>query len=213
VQPELAGELTGVEAAMVKGDRAGARVMLMQQLSRHPESGRLRYLLGNLEFFEKKPGPGLEAYAAAVQLDPGLRADAAILINVRSALDDKKAGRQALDLMIGSLGKPAASVIAEIASGDRRADFREAARTGCKELGCTAQIDRVKSFSLDLAQGKSCEERRTAVQKLAATGDPRAIEPLRRARRDRGNLLAPFFGGGNDCIRKDIDAALKDLED
>ncbi len=211
VDPELATELSQVQSAMARGQLAQARILLMQQISRHPESGRTRYLLGNLEFAEKKPGVGLAAYAAAVYLDPGLRADAALMLNVRAALDDKKAGQAALDLMIDRLGKPAGTILAEIASADRRLEFRRAARAGCENLGCAKQVDRVKSYSLDLSQGKSCEERRQAVQALAATGDKRAIDPLRRARRDRGNFLAPLFGGGNDCIRQAIDLALKEL--
>jgi hypothetical protein len=46
---------------------------------------------------------------------------------------------------------------------------------------------------------------------LGATKDARAIEILKKARRSGGGLLGDIFGGGNRCIRKDIDAILLDL--
>jgi len=64
-----------------------------------------------------------------------------------------------------------------------------------------------------LAQGKSCAEKREAVQQLGASKDPRAVEPLRKARHgERGGFFGRVLGsGGNACIIKDIDAALKQL--
>jgi hypothetical protein len=51
------------------------------------------------------------------------------------------------------------------------------------------------------------------VQQLGATKDERAVEPLRKARTgDRGGFIGRVLGrGGNSCIIKDIDAALKEL--
>jgi len=41
---------------------------------------------------------------------------------------------------------------------------------------------------------------------------PRAIEPLRKARAERRSLLGGWLGGsGNACVLKDIDAALTAL--
>ena len=146
-------------------------------------------------------------------MDAGLRGDAALLVNLRGLLADKKLGRSALDLMIGQIGVPACSALAEIASEDRRVDFRQDARSACDSLKCSDKVDRVKSYALDLAQGRSCAEKREAVEQLGASKDPRAIEPLRKARTsDRGGLLGRVLGsGGNSCIIKDIDAALKQL--
>jgi hypothetical protein len=211
VEPALAGEIRRIDAAMGAGQLNEARAMLMQQISRHPDSGRLRYLLGNLEIIEKNPAAGLEAYDEALRLDPGLRGDANLLISVRRLLADRKLGRQAFDLLALRVGKPAGAALAEVASEDRRPDFRRDARQACETLGCRPAVDLVRSYSLDLQQGKTCEERRTAVQGLGSSGDPRAVEPLRRARRVTGGLLESLRGGGNRCIVKDIDAALKAL--
>jgi hypothetical protein len=78
-------------------------------------------------------------------------------------------------------------------------------------VGCADAVDLVKSYTLDLQQGRTCEAKRAAVVGLGATKDPRAIEILKKARRNGGGLLGDIFGGGNRCIRKDIDAILQDL--
>jgi tRNA A-37 threonylcarbamoyl transferase component Bud32 len=211
VEPAQQAPLRRIEEAMARGQLAEARLLLMQQVSLHPTSGRMRYLLGNLDFAEKNAAAGLEAYEEALKLDPGLRADAAMLLNVRNLLNDKRLGRAALDLMTERIGRPAGASLAEVASEDRRPEFRQSARDACKNVGCADAVDLVKSYTLDLQQGRTCEARRAAVVGLGATKDARAIEILKKARRSGGGLLGDIFGGGNRCIRKDIDAILLDL--
>ncbi len=212
IAPELKSPIKHIEENMAKGLLTEARVLIMQQISAHPKDGRVRYLLGNLEFADKNPRAGLEAYEEALRLDPGLRGDAALFVNVRSQLADKNLGLVALDMLIKQIGKPAGDLLADMASGDRRAEFRQAARDACETLGCLKKVDLVNSYALDLSQGHTCEEKRAAVQKLGETGDAHAIEPLQRARSERRSLLGGLIGrGGNSCIRKDIDAALAAL--
>jgi hypothetical protein len=212
VAAEMKSPIKHIEETMAKGLLTEARVLLMQQISAHPSDGRVRYLLGNLEFADKNPGAGLQAYEEALRFDPGLRADAALLVNIRSEVNDRKLGSVALDMLVKQVGKPAGNLLADMASDDRRAEFRKAAREACETLDCGKKVDRVNSYALDLAQGKSCEEKREAVQKLSETGDSRAIEPLKRARSERRSLLGGFLGAsGNGCISKDIDAALTAL--
>jgi Serine/threonine protein kinase len=210
---EMKSPIRQIEDAMAKAHVGEARMLIMQQISEHPEVARVRYLLGNLEFADKNPGAGLQAYEEALRMDAGLRGDAALLVNVRGVLPDKKLGRSALDLMVKQIGVPACSALAEIASDDRRMDFRQDARSACENLKCSDKVDRVQSYALDLAQAQSCAEKREAVQQLGETKDSRAIELLRKARYgDRGGFIGRVLGrGGNSCIIKDIDAALKEL--
>ena len=102
--------LRQAEAAVTRGRLAEARAMLLQLLSKHPDEARVHYLLGNLEFVERKPAAALEAYGEALRLDPGLRGDAALLLNVRTLLDDrdKKLAWDALTLTTQRIGAPAA---------------------------------------------------------------------------------------------------------
>jgi len=212
VPAEMKSPLEAIEEQMAEGHLTEVRVLIMQQISAHPKDGRLRYLLGNLEFAEKNPTAGLQAYEEALKLDPGLRGDAALLVNLRSELDDKKTGYAALEMLVQQVGKPAADVLAGVATEDQRKEFRRLAREGCQTLGCLGKVDLVASYSLDLAQGSSCEEKREAVKKLGATGDKRAVEPLKRARAQRRGVIGRLLRrSGNACIVKDIDAALTAL--
>jgi tetratricopeptide (TPR) repeat protein len=212
VPVEMKSPLKAIEENMAKGRLTEARVLIMQQISAHPSDGRVRYLLGNLEFADKNPAAGLQAYEEALRLDPGLRADAALLVNIRSELSDKKVGMIALEMLAKQVGKPAAAVLADVATDDRRPEFRRFARDACRAFDCLKKVDLVESYGLDLSQGRTCEERREAVRKLGETGDKRAIEPLRRARAERRSLLGGMLSSsGNACIVKDIDAALTAL--
>jgi tetratricopeptide (TPR) repeat protein/predicted Ser/Thr protein kinase len=212
VAVELKSPIKHIEETMAKGSFAEARVLIMQQISAHPNEGRVRYLLGNLEFADKNAAAGLQAYEEALRLDPGLRGDAALLVNIRSELNDKKVGYAALEMLVKQVGKPAADILADLATDDRRAEFRRYAREGCEMLGCIKKVDLVASYVLDLQQGRSCEERREAVQKLGELGDARAVEPLKKARSERRSVLGGIFSAsGNACISKDIDAALTAL--
>jgi hypothetical protein len=135
-----------------------------------------------------------------------------LLVNIRAELNDKKVGYAALEMLVKQVGKPAGDILADVATDDRRPDFRRYAREGCEMLDCIKKVDLVASLSLDLVQGRNCEEKREAVQKLGASGDKRAIEPLKKARAERRSLFGGFLSGsGNACIVKDIDAALTAL--
>jgi eukaryotic-like serine/threonine-protein kinase len=211
VAPAAQVPVQKAEEAIARGRLAEARAMLLQLLSRHPREARVHYLIGNIEFVERKPVAALQAYGQALDLDPGLRGDAALLLNVRSLLTDrdKRLAWDALNLAARRIGAPAAGDLAAIASDDRRPEFRALAREACARVGCTAKIDLVKSYSQDLTQARACEDKRQAVKQLAALEDPRATDALKKARGVRG-VLAGLLGGGNECVRKDIDVALKE---
>jgi hypothetical protein len=212
VAADMKTPIKTIEENMAKGHLTEARVLILQQISAHPKDGRVRFLLGNLEFAEKNPVGGLKAYEEAMRLDPGLRGDAALLVNIRSELNEKQTGFLALEMLVKLVGKPATDILAEVASEDRREEFRHYAREGCVVLDCLKKVDLVASYTLDLQQGRTCEERREAVQKLGATGDKRAIEPLQKARPARRGLFRRILGSSNNaCIAKDIDAALHAL--
>jgi serine/threonine-protein kinase len=209
--PEVARYTQLAEEALSQGDLAKARIILTEQLAKHPEAARVHYLMGNVDFLERKPEAGMDAYREAMKRDPGYRGDAALLRNVRLLLDDKRLAPEALDLMIKDIGKPAGAAIAEVATSEKRMEMRHAALRACTDLGCDDKVDKVGSYTLDLQQEKTCEERRDAVAHLRKLGDRRALDALRRARR-RGGGLFGLLSGSNECIRKELDDAIKALE-
>src|SRR5262249_61433917 len=88
--PEIARPLRMAEQALARGDLLKARTILTQELSAHPDSARVHYLLGNIAFLDRRADAGLNAYHDAMRLDPGFRGDAALLVNLRGLLDDRR---------------------------------------------------------------------------------------------------------------------------
>lgn len=210
VEPVLKQKLARAEEALSQARFTEARALLLAQLADNPKVGRVRLLLGHLEYLERKPRAGLDAYAEALRLDAGLRGDPVLLLNVKTTLVDKQLGKNALELLIGGVGGPAAATLVQIGSDDKRADFRRAAREACRGLGCFDKVDLVESYGLDLTQAKSCDDRRECVKLLADTKDKRAIDVLKKAKVAGGGFLG--LSRTNDCVRRDIDAAIKSLE-
>jgi tRNA A-37 threonylcarbamoyl transferase component Bud32 len=207
---EIAAALKPAEDALARGDLAAARAVLLQQLSAHPDVARVHYLLGTLEFVDRHPDDGLDAYRKTIQLDAGYATDAAILRNVQATLDDRKLGSKALHLLADTIGKPASQTLALIASHDKRAELRHDALSACERLGCLPQVDRLSSYLLDLQQEKRCEDRRPVVVKLKELGDKRALDALRKAKQKSGSVYA-VFGGGNECMKAELEAAIEAL--
>lgn len=70
----------------------------------------------------------------------------------------------------------------------------------------------LKALLHDLQTGKTCADRKAVIPKLVDLDDPRAIEPLRKARyRMVGGLLGIGADNANYCLKADAEAAIKEL--
>ena len=70
----------------------------------------------------------------------------------------------------------------------------------------------LKALLHDLQSGKTCADRKAVIPKLVDLDDPRAIEPLRKARyRMSGGLLGIGADNMNHCLKADAEAAIKKL--
>jgi serine/threonine protein kinase len=77
---------------------------------------------------------------------------------------------------------------------------------------CQSADERLREYVHLLRNGETCEERREAVRKLRALGDPRAIEPLQNARRRmRGGVLGVGDRNENACLRREAEEAIRHL--
>jgi serine/threonine-protein kinase len=73
--------------------------------------------------------------------------------------------------------------------------------------------ERVNQALQELKRGASCNERREAVRKLRALGDPRAIPELERARRRmRGGVVGIGQKNSNACLEDDAGEAIDHLQ-
>ena len=70
----------------------------------------------------------------------------------------------------------------------------------------------LKALLHDLQTSKTCAERKAVIPQLVDLDDPRAIEPLRKARyRMSGGLLGIGADNLNHCLKADAEAAIKKL--
>ena len=216
----MAEALQRAESLLARGELEAARAALQQLQSQHPETARVRYLFGNLDFAQGERERALADYHDAIVLDAGYGNDAVLRANVRAMLDRRNEGPAAVALLADDIGKPALSDLVACAKTcrDERAR-RKAAEAAIKIGGAKLIADEGKPDDDDatdavlerLRSGKSCRERRAAALELAATGDKRYLDSLRAARDRRGGFLG--LEQINGCMRRDLDAAIRKLSD
>ena len=189
-----------------------AIALIRKQLGDVEGDPAAQVMLGHAYMASGRPLEGLKAYWRVVESEKKLALGSEKLRrNVESLLGgrDSNGAIAALDLLAALDDEAAQDKVAAVASGDTRNAVRLRARKLADEKGYGKKVDRVKSFSLDLLQFKSCQERATAVPVLRQLGDKRAIPALERARgkRRRGFLI---FGGGsaNKCMIAALDEAI-----
>jgi serine/threonine-protein kinase len=129
----------------------------------------------------------LAAFDIAVKLAPRLGADATLRADVAGMVDDGDvaAGVLALELLATRVVPPARDEIAAYASTGKVLDVRRRAVSIAMRDGFVDRVDRIASWSLDLAQLEECAERRAVVRRLEATGDRRALPALQKAKRTK----------------------------
>jgi tRNA A-37 threonylcarbamoyl transferase component Bud32 len=216
--PEIASDLKRVEQMLAHGQLEPARAALQQLQTDHPDSARVRYLFGNLDYADGDRGRALDDYREAIRLDHGYRRDALLLANVRSLLDRRVEGPDALSLLVGDIGKPALDEIVDCAKTCKDDRIRKKAVQAAVELGGPAlvaaqgkAIGEVDDATLDrLRRGRSCRDRKPAALAIIATGNPEYLDELKAARARKGGFLG--LQAVNGCMLRDLDAAIRKLE-
>ena len=100
------------------------------------------------------------------------------------AAGDADAAVAALDLASQLAPVPVDLVVEQASTADVVAVRHRAAAIAAKH-GFADRIDRVQSWSLDLEDATSCAAQRELIERLAGSGDRRAIPALRKARRTK----------------------------
>jgi tetratricopeptide (TPR) repeat protein len=160
--------------------------------------------LGHAYAAVRRNDDAIGAYARAVNEQSSVGDDETLRTNVRLMLDDPRsdAAAAAATLLVTKLGDDAGRAkLIEVASRHRNAAHRARMRELAEKLGLGDDIDRVRSYTLDLAQGKTCDDRRSAVARLRALGDPAAIAGIEKAAKRKRNK----------CLRADADEAVQYL--
>lgn len=184
-------------------DAKHAAELIESELIGTPQSGdgEAYLVLGHARFAMKRYLEALTAYERALTLSPKLASDTVLRANATKVLQSKDsvAAVVALELLASRVSPPADDVVIEYASTGKITDARRRAFAIAEREGLTDKIDKVESWSLDLAAAGTCEDRRAIVAKLASTKDKRAIPALKRAKLYK-------------CAEKDATDAIAEIE-
>ncbi len=216
----LAESIARAEALLARGELEAARAALQQLQSQHPETARVRYLFGNLDYAQGEREHALADYHDALHLDGGYANDAVLRANVRASLDRHAEGPAAVALLADDIGKPALPDLVTCAKSCRDDRTRNNAAEAAIKLGGPALIAAEAKPAADddaatevlerLRSGRSCRERKAAALELIGTGDKRYLDSLRAARDRRGGFLG--LEQVNACMRRDLDAGIRKLD-
>jgi eukaryotic-like serine/threonine-protein kinase len=168
------------------GDAKAAVDLIEAEIaSGKPQSGASYLQLGHALFASSRALEGLGAYEHAIKLTAPLAKDDTLRANVIGALGgtgkETVAAAVALELAT-RISPPAHDEIVAAASTGKAGDVRRRAVAIAEREGLAGKIDRVESGLLDLQQATTCDDRRRAIVRLAATSDRRALVALKRAR-------------------------------
>ncbi|HOX44763.1 MAG TPA: adenylate/guanylate cyclase domain-containing protein [Myxococcota bacterium] len=140
---------------------------------------------------------------AALDADPALLAEAQVQADLVRCLDRQKPAR-VLELLVGGLGDEAVPRLLEATTAPRYYQRWNAVRA-LERLGRLGEVDQAAVYLVDLERSEDCATRKRAARKLAELRDPRALEPLRRARE------RPFYE--NLCMAGALEEAIRALEE
>jgi tetratricopeptide (TPR) repeat protein len=165
-----------------------------------PHHGSSFLLLGHARFALGRRLDAFGAYERALRATPELGTDKELRANLTSALDgkDELVAVLALELMAVITPQAREAIIAYASTG-KLADARHRALLLAEREGLGDKVDRVESWSLDLQQTTSCDERKDIIEKLAATNDKRALNALKRAK-------------GAKCVEREAAEAIAKIE-
>lgn len=185
-------------ALVAEGKPQQAIELLERVVAAHPDNGAAHAALGEAQLALGHHREALAAYESGILATPALAAEPGVVASLSRIADSDDAviAISALELIALRCGSQGADVIARHASGHGVADVRRHAAVLADRVGTADRIDRVASWMLDLEQASSCEQRRTAIDKLARSADPRAVPALRRAKTHK-------------CVERDASAAIK----
>jgi hypothetical protein len=178
------GDLAARATELWRGGQADQAVELIEkELASTSDDAQAYMVLGHTRMTLGRRLDGLSAYERAIRIESDLASDPQMRTNVISTLDSKDlaAAMVAIELLATRLSPPAIDVIASHASTDKTAEIRHRARAVAEREGAGERIDHVTSWSLDLGQAATCEERRALIANLRTAADKRAVPALRHA--------------------------------
>ena len=211
--PEAPPDLTtaaGRAAAQLKSGKPGEAIKAIETAPEAKADPAAQLQLGLAYAAARRNDAAVAAYRRAFELDAELGKDSRVRASLQAIADDTDpaAAAAALDVMVTMLDLGAARAqVAREASGPEPGRRKVMAALADK-LGLGHEVDWLASYTLDLEQGEICAQRKPAVAKLRALGDPRAIPALETSLERKGKVGKWKGKNVNECLLDDAKAAL-----
>jgi hypothetical protein len=156
---------------------------------------------GDRELQRRQHLDALAHYEKAIAASPSLAGSAELRASIASVLStrDAVAGVVALELLASRVAPPARDTLVAVASNGKVAEVRRRAFAIAERDGFAHEVDRVESWTLDLKQATTCDDRKAAIERLRGT-DRRAVVALRKARTEHA------------CVEREATDAIGQLE-
>jgi serine/threonine-protein kinase len=195
------------------GHPEAARELVAAAALRHPDDARLRALQGRvLHRIEGQVAAGVEAYAAALDLDPGAL-DAVALSDLAADLSrDRRVADRSAELLVRAGQAATPAVLAATRSGTGAARLR--ALELARELGAEGRVDLVEAYGA-LLEDADCEVRRAAARRLGEIGSVAAVPRLSEVARET-RTMKPLFGQAHEvpaCAAEEARMAIRKIEE
>ena len=197
---------------------AGARGVAAAAVA-HPETARVRYLFGNLDYAQGERERALGDYRDAISLDAGYASDAVLRANVRALLDRRAKGpppwrcsptTSASPRCPISSPAPRPAATSARAAAPPKPPSSSAARSSSPTRASRPTTRRRRRARASCAPAVAARSAKRPRSSSSRTGDKRYLDSLRAARDRRGGFLG--LEQINGCMRRDLDAAIRKLE-
>ena len=169
--------------------------------------------LGHVQAIRGRGKQAIAAYKAALAIEDSYRFDSELHANLVVLMNNRRFFAEAATLLVKELGdtEQNATILARTID-EKSMKWRHVALPVAEELGLGDMVDRRRLYELDLEQGPRCAQRKKAVAKLRALGDPTAIPALEKARLKRGKRGKWRRRNLNKCLVPDVDNAVQYLK-
>lgn len=164
-----------IESLLAQGQVDQAQQALSDVLAANESSATILLSQGHLAFATKHRETGADAYRKALELVPELADNPLLVDNLVGALGwETKLARELLEQYASK------TMIDALATRTAQPGYwgRWHATAVLEAVGRSDRIKRVDAALLDLQEGENCEKRRTAIARLGALKDKRALPVL-----------------------------------
>ncbi len=205
------GTAAGRAAALLQRGKPGEAIKAIEAAPEEAKTDpEAQIQLGLAYAAARRNDAAVAAYRRALELDGERGKDDRVRASLQAIADDTDlvAAAAALEVLVVKLDVAAARAqVVREASGPEVAR-RKAMATLAEKLGLGQQVDWFASALLDLEEGEVCAQRKPAVARLRALGDPRAIPALEGALERKGKVGKWKGKNVNECLVDDVKAAL-----